>query len=176
MSDILVKTLYFGTLTQSDDSRLTQALVATYPMSLLAQRFPTMKVCAASMMVWAVVMMSTAACSNYAQLMVNRFFLGVCESAIAPVFTVYMTFWYTPKEQPFRTAIWYCMSGCAGVVTPLISWGIGHIHGSFGASTWKYMYLIAGATTFAWAIVVMVVMPGECLVSTWHRLNVELMS
>lgn len=140
--------------------KLTSREVATYPMTLLTQRLPTAKVCSASIFVWAVIVMTTPACKNYSQLMINRFFLGVAESCIAPTFTVYITFWWTRREQPLRHALWYGMSGTGALVTPLIAWGLGHIHGSFGSSTWKYMYLVAGATTMAWSLVVLWVLPG----------------
>ncbi|RFU27781.1 hypothetical protein B7463_g8564, partial [Scytalidium lignicola] len=120
-------------------------LVATYPVAMLTQRYPTAKVCAAFIFLWSIVMMSTAACRTYAELMVNRTFLGVTEACVAPAFTVYITFWWTRREQPLRSSLWYGMTGVGTIVSPLISYGIGHIHGSFGESTWKYMYLIAGA-------------------------------
>ena len=130
-------------------------------MALLTQRFPTAKVCGISIFIWSIIVMSTSACTTYAGLVVNRFFLGVTESCIAPAFTVYITFWWTRREQPFRSSLWYGMTGGALTITPLINWGLGHIHGSFGMSTWKYMYLVAGAVTMVWSLVVIVVLPGK---------------
>ncbi len=53
-------------------------------MALLAQRYPTAKVVAVSVFLWSIVVMTTAACMNYAGLMLNRFFLGVTEPAWPP--------------------------------------------------------------------------------------------
>jgi MFS family permease len=138
-------------------------LVATYPIALLTQRYPTAKVCAICIFFWSIVMMSTAAVTDYAGLMVNRFFLGVTEACIAPTFTVYITFWWTRREQPLRSSLWYGMTGVGTMFSPLISYGLGHIHGSFGASTWKYMYLVAGSITLLWSFIVLWVLPGTCL-------------
>ncbi len=135
--------------------------VATYPIAFLTQRFPTAKVCAVFIFIWSAVMMSTAACHTYAELMVNRFFLGVAEACIAPTFTVYITFWWTRREQPLRSSLWYGMTGVGTMFSPLISYGLGHINGSFGASKWKYMYLVAGSLTLLWSFVVLVVLPGK---------------
>lgn len=104
--------------------------------------------------------MSTLACKNYGQLMVNRFFLGCMESCIAPTFVVYVTFWWTRREQSLRSSLWWGMNGAALMVTPLISWGLGHINGVFGTSTWKYMFLTAGGITMLWSIVFLTVLPG----------------
>lgn len=139
------------------------SIVATYPIALLTQRYPTAKVCAICIFFWSIVMMSTAAVTDYAGLMVNRFFLGVTEACIAPTFTVYITFWWTRREQPLRSSLWYGMTGVGTMFSPLISYGLGHIHGSFGASTWKYMYLVAGSITFLWSFIVLWVLPGTCL-------------
>jgi len=54
----------------------------------------------------------------------------------------------------------------AGMITPLISWGLGHINGVFGASTWKYMFLCAGGVTMLWSLIVLVVLPGELSTAT----------
>jgi len=105
--------------------------------------------------------MTTAACQNYAGIMINRFFLGVTEACIAPAFTVYITFWWTRREQPLRSSLWYGMTGVGTILSPLISYGIGHIKGSFGGSTWRYMFLIAGAVSIIWSFIVLAVMPGE---------------
>ncbi|KAH8819381.1 major facilitator superfamily domain-containing protein [Xylogone sp. PMI_703] len=142
-------------------------LVATYPIAILTQRYPTAKVCAVCIFLWSIVMMSTAACRTYAELMVNRVFLGVTEACIAPTFTVYITFWWTRREQPLRSSLWYGMTGVGTMISPLISYGIGHIHGSFGASTWKYMYLIAGAVTCIFSFVFLWVLPDNPVKAKW---------
>lgn len=38
--------------------------------------------------------------------------------------------------------MWYSLTGWASVVSPLINYGIGHIHAAL--SPWKYMYIVAG--------------------------------
>jgi hypothetical protein len=38
--------------------------------------------------------------------------------------------------------MWYSLTGWASVVSPLINYGIGHIHAAL--SPWRYMYIVAG--------------------------------
>jgi MFS family permease len=140
--------------------------VATYPMALLTQRFPTVKVVAGSIFAWSIVILCTPACNTYGALMVNRFFLGAAESCIAPTFTVYVTFWWTRREQALRSGLWYGVVSVSMMITPLISWGLGHIQGGFGASTWKYMYLVAGSVSMVWSFVVLWVLPGKLYLLT----------
>ena len=48
----------------------------------------------------------TALCFNFAGIMAARFFLGVVESIIGPVFVIVTGNWWTRREQAFRTAFW----------------------------------------------------------------------
>lgn len=54
---------------------------------------------------------------------------------------------------------WYCCTGYVSIVSPLINYGLGHIHGSL--SPWRYMYLVAGALTILWAVVIWFFMPPD---------------
>lgn len=129
-------------------------------MSHLTHRFPTAKVCAATIFVWSIIIMSTAACKTYPQLMANRFCLGVAESCLGPTFTVYVSFWYTRREQELRSSLWFGSAGIGMMLGPLASFGLGHLHGSLGSS-WKYIYLTAGAISMLWSLVVLWVLPGK---------------
>ena len=67
--------------------------------------------------------------------------------------------WYKREEQPLRLAIWYAATGMGGLVGNLAAWGIGHIHGGF--SPWQYQYLLLGAITSAWGVVVTWLLPDN---------------
>jgi MFS family permease len=47
-----------------------------------------------------------ALCFNFTGIMVARFFLGLVESIIGPVFVIVTSNWWTRPEQAFRTAFW----------------------------------------------------------------------
>lgn len=67
--------------------------------------------------------------------------------------------WYKKHEQPLRFAIWWAASGLGGLVGSICIWGIGHIHGSL--PSWKYQFLILGAVTVLWGIIVFLVLPDN---------------
>lgn len=136
-------------------------LVGTYPMVYLAQHYPTSRVISLATMLWGTVVMSTAGCSNYAGIMVNRFVLGLLESAVAPTFTVLVTFWWTREEQALRMGLWYCCVGVATTISPLINYGLGQIHSSL--LPWKPMFLILGAVTTLWSVVLFFALPDSPL-------------
>lgn len=115
-------------------------------------------VCTGICLFWAVVVLTTPACSSYQGLLVNRFFLGLIESGVSPIFMLVVGLWYTHSEQVLRSSYWYSFSGGSLLVSPLINYGLGHISGG-SLHPWQYMYLIAGAITFLWGIVLWWVFP-----------------
>jgi MFS family permease len=136
-------------------------LVGTYPMIYLSQRYPTSRVISLATFLWGTVVLSTAGCHNYAGIMINRFVLGFLESTVAPAFTVLVTFWWTREEQALRNGLWYCCVGVATTISPLINYGLGEIHGSI--PSWKPMFLILGAITVLWSLVLFFCLPDSPL-------------
>jgi hypothetical protein len=128
---------YFGTIL--DEHNIGIAFPAVY----LAQRLPTGKFSSVAIMIWGVVTISTAGVKTYPGFMVqrfsrslpshvlllklDRFFLGVCEAAISPAFSLITAMWYKPTEQPLRFAVWYASTGLGGLVGSIATWGIGNI-------------------------------------------------
>lgn len=51
------------------------------------------------------------------------------------------------------------MTGFSGIVSPLINYALGHIHGSL--SSWKYMYIFAGCLTVAWGVALYWLLPSD---------------
>lgn len=58
-------------------------------------------------------MMTTPACTSFAGIATNRFFLGAMEAVVNPGFVLLMSMWYTVKEQPLRLETYYCTNGIA---------------------------------------------------------------
>lgn len=134
-------------------------LVGTWPMMLLTQKFGPSRTLGLSTLIWGAVVMSTAGCSGYAGIIINRLFLGIFESAVAPGFTVLVTFWWTREEQALRTSFWYSCVGIATTLSPLINYGLGRINTSL--SPWKPLFLILGGITVAWSFVILFFLPDD---------------
>lgn len=71
-------------------------MVGTYPISLLAQKYPTRHVISGLVTIWGICLTLTVTCSNYRGLYAQRFFLGLLEGPIAPVFTMICVSYNTP--------------------------------------------------------------------------------
>ncbi|KAL4805381.1 major facilitator superfamily domain-containing protein [Aspergillus unguis] len=135
-------------------------MAGCYPLSWLAQKYSVRVVCPIICFLWAVVVICTPACTNYAGMLVNRFILGVIESGVSPSFMLCTGMWYTHSEQVLRSSLWYSFSGGCNIVSPLINYGLGHITGG-ALAQWQYMYLIAGLATFVWAVALWFIFPDS---------------
>lgn len=111
---------------------------------LLAQRFPIERVASGIIILWGLTLILTTVCTDYKGLYAQRFFLGVLESGISPMFMMIVGSFYKKNEQAFRMgyvlnddssiltltcshSIWYSCTGYVSVVSPVINYGWGHI-------------------------------------------------
>ncbi|GME27451.1 MFS allantoate transporter [Neofusicoccum parvum] len=125
-------------------------LAASYPVARLLVRFPVGKTLAASVCAWAAVLMCMAAARNAAGLLATRFFLGFCEAAVAPGFSVVTSMWYKRAEQPLRHGAWFMGNVVSGLFGSILAYAMGHIEGRVEA--WQAVFLIFGAFTLAWSV------------------------
>ncbi|PGH10921.1 hypothetical protein AJ79_05166 [Helicocarpus griseus UAMH5409] len=134
-------------------------IVGAYPAMTMAQRFPIERVASLTVILWGVCLILTPVCRDFKDLYAQRFFLGVLESGISPMFMLIVGGWYKKNEQALRMGVWYCCTGYVSIFSPLINYGLGHITGSL--SPWKYMYLVAGAVTILWGAAVWFLLPPD---------------
>lgn len=134
-------------------------LLGLIPGVYMSQRFPLGKYVATVIFLWGGVTMCTGAVTNYAGLMVQRFFLGFSEAGIAPAFSLITAMWYKSTEQPLRYAIWYSAVGMGTLLGTLVLYAIGQINGSL--APWQYQFLIIGAASSAWGIIVWFALPDS---------------
>ncbi|KAJ5295134.1 hypothetical protein PENANT_c035G10805 [Penicillium antarcticum] len=130
---------------------ITVLVLPLFRTSLTTGREP--KLTTSDRIVWAAILMCHAACHNFTGLMITRFFLGAFEASIAPGFSLITGMFYTRRQQPLRYGIWFAGGSMATLFGGLLSYGVGHIAGSVAA--WQYLFLIFGAITAIWGIVML---------------------
>lgn len=77
-------------------------IVGAYPAMFLAQRFPIERVASGIVTLWGICLILTVVCRDYKDLYAQRFFLGLLESGISPMFMVIVGSFYKKNEQAFR--------------------------------------------------------------------------
>ncbi|KAJ5198674.1 uncharacterized protein N7498_007791 [Penicillium cinerascens] len=145
-------------------------LAWSFPSSYVIVRLPIGKYLSVSVFIWGGILMCHAACSSFAGLMVARFFLGVGEAAIAPGFTLITGMFYKREEQPVRQSAWFFGNCIAVLLGGLIAYAIGHINSSAMAH-WKFLFLILGATTSAYGLVLFFFLPDSPVKAVFLKEN-----
>ncbi|KAL4782174.1 major facilitator superfamily domain-containing protein [Aspergillus varians] len=136
-------------------------LVWEFPTNILLQKLPINHFMSATVIIWGVVLMCHGASHNFAGQAAARIFLGAFEASINPGTMLLFSMYYERREQPLRMGIWIGSAGLGYVVAGISSFGIGHIHSAI--ASWRLLYIIWGAITVAWGIVLMVLLPGSPL-------------
>ncbi|KAF4966819.1 hypothetical protein FSARC_5534 [Fusarium sarcochroum] len=133
----------------------------------LVQRWPKHvgKFIAGAVFTWSIIVLLTTLCTNFAGIMAIRFFLGMFESIIGPVFVIITSNWWTRPEQAFRTAFWLSGTPIGNFFGGILSYALGRIHGS--VATWKIFFLFFGSLSLAFSFVLMYLMPDNQNNARW---------
>ncbi|OJJ62615.1 hypothetical protein ASPSYDRAFT_86293 [Aspergillus sydowii CBS 593.65] len=134
-------------------------ILGAYPVILLAQRFPIERVASLVIMVWGITLILTPACHDFRGAYAQRFFLGMTEAGVSPMFMMIVGGWYKKDEQSLRMGAWYSCTGYVSMFSPLVNYGIGHLKGPL--RPWYYMYFFAGGLTIIWGVLVYILLPPD---------------
>ncbi|KAJ7217865.1 MFS general substrate transporter [Mycena pura] len=115
-------------------------------------------------LMWGVVVASTAAATDFKGLITARFFLGLFEATdfyvqTAPCFITITQMWWRRREQTLRLAYWFAMNGCTGMVGSLLTYGLGHINGRL--HPYQVIFLFIGLLTVVFSPVVYFILPDS---------------
>ncbi|KAK6201957.1 hypothetical protein LQW54_009170 [Pestalotiopsis sp. IQ-011] len=130
-----------------------------FPTNMFLQRLPINYFMSGTVIVWGIILMCHAAVTDFSGLAAIRTFLGVFEASINPGTMLLFAMYYSREEQPLRMGIWIGSAGLGYVISGISSFGIGHIHSSL--DSWRLIFLIWGAITFAWGILLALLLPGS---------------
>ncbi|KAH0490712.1 hypothetical protein TgHK011_002169 [Trichoderma gracile] len=136
-----------------------------FPTNRLLQRLPLAKYSAFNIIMWGIVLSLFAVTENFGGAVVIRLFLGVFEAAVTPGFALFVSQWYTKKEQGFRTGIWFSFNGWAQIFGGLVAYGFAHGASTYGFSIapWKAIFVFTGVLTSTIGIIFLFIMPDNQL-------------
>lgn len=138
-------------------------LAGAIPMSILAQRWKGQLHFFLGFMVilWGVIVMLTCIVTDWRGLYAQRIFLGFIEASVSPGFVAITRMWYTKAEQPLRLGIWWSAVGLFSIVSGLINNALGRANTSL--ADWKLMFLVPGAFTIFFGILLLCFLPPSPL-------------
>ncbi|KAI1255392.1 hypothetical protein MGN70_003458 [Eutypa lata] len=136
-------------------------LLWEFPTNLMLQRLPINYFMSITVIIWGIVLMCHASVKNFSEIAAARTFLGVFEGSINPGTMLLFSMYYSREEQPLRMGIWIGSAGLGYVIAGISSFGIGHIHSYL--ESWRLIFLIWGAITTGWGVVLLFFLPGSPL-------------
>ncbi|KAJ5771892.1 major facilitator superfamily domain-containing protein [Penicillium odoratum] len=136
-------------------------MIGSMAWAKLVQRWPQHagKFVSSAVLLWSCITLLTPLCYNFAGIATVRFFLGLVESIIGPVFIIITSNWWTRSEQAFRTAFWLGGTPIGNFIGGLISYGLGSVHSSL--ATWKMFFVFFGSLSFAFSLALGYFMPDN---------------
>ncbi|KAF9741169.1 hypothetical protein PMIN02_002376 [Paraphaeosphaeria minitans] len=139
-------------------------LAFEFPTIRLIQLFPLARYVSVNVTIWGVLLASIAACKSYASLLVCRFLLGAAEAAVVPAWVIFISQWYTKKEQAFRVGIWFSTCGAAQMFGGYFAYGVSKHVGSDPTAAlrgWQIIFLFLGLLTACVGIAFWFVFPDS---------------
>jgi MFS family permease len=117
---------------------------------------------------WGVISAATGAVHNATQAILCRFFLGCVEASFFPGSLYFLSRWYTRKEMQLRVTILNAGNLSAQAFGGLIAAGIlSGMEGSAGIRAWRWLFIVEGAVTIAFAAIAVFILPDYPTSTRW---------
>ncbi|KAI8047954.1 major facilitator superfamily domain-containing protein [Gilbertella persicaria] len=131
------------------------------PNNYLIQKIPIAKYLGSLLVVWGIVMACTALCHNFAQLAVLRTLLGLFEAGCYPCLLIIINTVYRRSEQSAAYGFLWLSNGAGTMVGAACAYGISFINNANGISSWRWPYIIWGALTVLFGVLVFFFLPDS---------------
>ena len=112
------------------------------PGGYLAERWSAKKFVGIMILVWGVFAVLTGFVTNFTELLVVRFLLGIAEGGIWPAILVLISHWFPAAERARAYGFWMMNIAISSIITaPLSGWIL-------GLAGWRVLFFVEGAFPF----------------------------
>lgn len=77
-----------------------------------------------------------------------RVIIGALQGGFIPDLILYMSYFFTGKELPFRLALFWLSNRVTAIVSPLMAFGLLHLQEVTPFQGWRWLFLVEGLITF----------------------------
>lgn len=97
-----------------------------------------------------------------------RFMIGLAMGGFIPDSILYMSYFYTKAEMPFRLALFWFTDSMSGVIASFIAYGVLHMRGVDGKEGWRWLFLIEAIISIVVGFLsFLFLIPGPTQTKTW---------
>jgi hypothetical protein len=122
-------------------------LCAELPSQLVSKRIGPDRWIPTQIVLWSVVTMCQFWLTGRTSFLVCRALLGFLQGGFIPDLILYLSYFYTKHELPFRLALFWMSSNICNIIASFIAFGVLRMRGVLGRAGWRWLFLIEGLIT-----------------------------
>ncbi|KAI8148208.1 major facilitator superfamily domain-containing protein [Fennellomyces sp. T-0311] len=115
--------------------------------NIMLQKVPIGRYAGACIFIWGFIMLATAYCHTFSQLLAMRFLLGLFEGTAMPSVYLIVNTLYRRSEQTTYYGVVTMASGWGSIFGGLVAYGISQMGHQRGIMMWRWNHIIFGAMT-----------------------------
>ncbi|KAJ5408298.1 Major facilitator superfamily domain general substrate transporter [Penicillium cosmopolitanum] len=117
-------------------------LIAEIPSQMIGKRLGPDRWIPFQIIAWSIASGGQFFMQNRAGFFACRFLLGLFMGGFIPDTILYLSYFYTKSEMPFRLALFWFVDSISGVIASFIAYGVLHLRGVDGREGWRWLFLI----------------------------------
>ncbi|KII91277.1 hypothetical protein PLICRDRAFT_696369 [Plicaturopsis crispa FD-325 SS-3] len=147
-------------------------LCAELPSQLISKRLGPDRWVPTQMCLWSIVTMFQFFLTGRTSFLLCRALLGILQGGFIPDLILYLSYFYTKNELPFRLSMFWMSSNVCTIVSSFIALGVLRLRGVLGKAGWRWLFLIEGLITFVIGMLTYTQMPpSPTNTRAWYRPN-----
>ncbi|KAJ5629378.1 hypothetical protein N7528_003035 [Penicillium herquei] len=123
-------------------------LIAEIPSQMIGKRLGPDRWIPVQIICWSLASGGQFFMHNRAGFFACRFLLGLFMGGFIPDSILYLSYFYTKSEMPFRLALFWFTDSISGVIASFIAYGVFHMGGVAGREGWRWLFLIEALISF----------------------------
>lgn len=101
------------------------------------------------MIAWSLVSSYQFWLSGKTSFLVCRVVIGALQGGFIPDLILYMSYFFTGKELPFRLALFWLSNRVTAIASPILAFGLLHLQEVTKTEGWRWLFLVEGILTFS---------------------------
>ncbi|KAF8156780.1 allantoate permease [Crassisporium funariophilum] len=147
-------------------------LSAELPSQLISKRLGPDRWIPMQMCCWSIVTMGQFWITGRPSFLLCRALLGFIQGGFIPDLILYLSYFYTKHELPFRLALFWLSSNVCSIFGSFLAVGVLRMRGVQGKAGWRWLFLVEGLITLLVGIATFFKMPpSPTQTKSWFRPN-----
>lgn len=143
-------------------------LIAEIPSQMIGKRLGPDRWIPVQIILWSLASGGQFFMHNRAGFFACRFFIGLFMGGFIPDSILYLSYFYTKSEMPFRLALFWFTDSISGVIASFIAYGVLHMGGVAGREGWRWLFLIEALISIVIGFLsFLFLVPGPTQTKTW---------